>query len=286
MARVAEELTGTPAAEGAPNTDSGSQATDPGTSAAPAGKTEGQFVDITDPDRYRYNGRSVKDWDSGFMRHQDYTSKTQAIAQERKYFDNLTIDLERVKHNPQLAEQFRQIYPEKYHAYLRFVASETPGQPQGQRPTNQSQYAQLDPRFVAEFNQMRDGARQREVQAITSELDHVYKQMAVKYPFADEEAVTARAQALFGKLKEQDPGNPNIRISDKQWDALWKSQNDRAQGLAETQYKTKVKAQLEASKRAGGAGSGGGIAGQAPRQFKNIKEASEAMRSDIESGVI
>ncbi len=285
-----DEEMNTGAAEGAPSTDSGQATPGSDTSAAPAGQEQqanGQFVDITEPNRYRYNGRSVKDWDSGYMRQQDYTSKTQALAQERRYFDNLAIDLERVKSNPQLADQFRQVYPEKYHAYLRFIPSGNPQAPQqqGQRP-EQQQYAQLDPRFVAEFNQMKDAARQREVQAISSELDNVYAKYSKTYPFADEEAVTARAQALFAKLKEQDPTNPNIRISEKQWDALWKSQNERAHKLADTQYKNQVKAQLEASRKGSSAGGGGGVPGQAPRQFKTIKEASAAAHADIENGVV
>lgn len=285
---MAEEMnTGAVAAEGgAPNTDSGQQATgDQGTGAAPPGEKP-QYVDITDPDRYRYEGRPLKEWQSGYMRQQDYTAKTQAFAQERRFVDNLAIDLERVRMNPHLQEQFRQIYPEKYHAYLRFVTTGTPQVAQGQPQQQQPQYAQLDPRFLAEFNQMKESSRQREVQAISAEIDNIYSKLSQKYPYADEEAVTARAQALFAKLKEQDPMNPNIRISEKQWDALWKSQNERAQKLAEDRHKAQVKAQLDASRRGGAPGGGGGVPGQAPRQFKNLKEATAAALQDIESGAI
>lgn len=285
---MAEETQGTAgAASGAEqsNTSSSGQATsESGSSSAPSGQAP-QIVDITDPARYRYEGRPLKEWQSGYMRQQDYTAKTQAYAQERRYVENLHIDLERVKANPQLAEQFRQIYPEKYHAYLRLIESGTP-RPTANPQTPQQQYAQLDPRFVAEFNQMKESQRQREVQAISAELDNVYQKYQQKYPFADDEAVTARAQALFQKLKEQDPMNPNVRISDKQWDALWKSQNERAQKLAEDRYKTQVKAQLEASRKGSSAGGGGGVPGQAPREFKNLKEATQAAMRDIESGAI
>lgn len=268
----------------APTGDSGTTP-DQATSTAPSGSA-GQFVDITDPDRYRYNGRSVKEWDSGYMRQQDYSSKTQALAQERRYYDNLSVDLERVKQAPQLAEQFKQIYPEKFHAYLRYVMGETPTRPQqvGQ-PQAQQQYAQMDPRFESRLQRMEEANRAREVSLISSELDTIYDRMAKKYPFADQEAVTARAQALFQAIKQQDPLNPNIRITEKQWDALWKSHHEQAQKIAEARYKQQVKDQISASRKGSDAGGGGGVPGQAPRQYKTIKEASDQARADSELGV-
>jgi hypothetical protein len=279
-----EELnTNSQAATGAETPSESTTSTEAASTPAQQG---GQVVEITDPDRYRYNGRSIKEWDSGYMRQQDYSTKTQALAQERKFYDNLDVDLERVKADPRLAEQFKQIYPEKFHAYLRYVMGETQRQPnaatQGQ-PT-QPQFAQLDPRLQAKINQLVEGNRQAEVKAISAELDNIYKTMSAKYPYADEEAVTARAQVLFAKLKEQDPLNPNIRISEKQWEALWKSQHERSYGLADSQYKKQVKSQIEASRKGSDAGGGGGIPGTAPRQYKTIKEATAQALADIELG--
>jgi hypothetical protein len=251
----------------------------------------GQFQDIDSLEKYRYQGRPLKEWESGYMRQQDYTQKTQSLAQERRFVDNLSADLDRVRDNPSLAEQFRGIYPEKFHAYLRYVLQNSQSTPQrtgnevGQtgRQT-EGQNARLDPAQERRIAQLESVIRDQAVSTIQAELDQKFKGLSQKYPFADEEAVIARAQALLGKMQEQDPMNQNLKISDKQWDALWKSQHERAHQLSEAQYQQKVKAQLATNKKASDTGGGGGIPGQAPRKFKTIKEASEQALKDIEAG--
>lgn len=251
----------------------------------------GQPVEIESLDRYQYQGRPLKEWESGYMRQQDYTSKTQALAQERKFNDNLPVDLERVKQNPALAEQFKSIYPEKYHAYLRYVLENSGQNPQqsqqqGNPQFQQQGYGRLDPAVEMRLSQLERNIRDKEVATISAELDNKFRTLSQKYPYADEEAVVARAQTLLQKLKEQDPLNPDLRISDKHWEALWKSQHDRAFGLADSQYKKKVQSQISANQRGSETGQGGGLPGQAPRQFKTIKEASAAFLQDIESGAV
>lgn len=251
----------------------------------------GQPVDLDSLARYRYQGRNLKDWESGYMRQQDYTQKTQALAQERRFMENLAVDLDRVKQSPHLAEQFRQIYPQKYHAYLRYVASETQAQPQmpgqyGQQPgMNQSQYARLDPAMEQRIAMLESSFKEREVAAIQAELDAKFKTLQEKYPHADEEAVVARAQALLAKMKEMDPTRDH-RINDKQWDALWKSQHDRSYGLSHAQYQKQVQAQLKQAKKSADVPAGGGSPGHPPRQFRTLKEATAQALADADDGAI
>lgn len=266
------------------NTDSESTPSGAQTKTDPV---TGQPVEIDSLDRYRYQGRPLKEWESGYMRQQDYTSKTQALAQERRYVDNLAADLDKVKQNPALAEQFRQIYPDKFHAYLRYVTENSATNAQ-QQPNEgaqrQSQYARLDPATEMRIHQIEKGLREKEVAAISAELDNKFRTLSQKFPFADEEAVVARAQALLNKMKELDPLNQDLRITDKQWEGLWKSQHERSYELSDAQYKKQVQSQLQANKKASDSGKGGGIPGQAPRQYRTIKEATNAALADIESG--
>lgn len=282
-----EDLENSSAAEGAPadvaptTTEGSPSQTDP----------SGQPIEIDSPDRYRYQGRPLKEWEAGYMRQQDYTQKTQSLAQDRKFYDNLNADLDKVKANPELIEQFRQIYPAKFHAYLRYVQGNSPSRPQQpqqtqQQPNQTQQYAQLDPRIQSRIDKIEKDFRDKEVSAISAELDHKFKGLSEKYPFADEEAVVARAQALMSKMKELDPMNDNLRITDKQWDLLWKAQNERAEGLSDAQYKKKVQSQINANKKGSDVGRGGGLPGQAPRNPRTIKEATNQMLSDIESGAV
>ena len=243
-------------------------------------------VEIDNPDRYRYQGRPIKEWESGYMRQQDYTQKTTELSQERRYIDNLAVDLDRVKQNPALADQFRQIYPEKFHPYLRYVMSENQRTTQTSQ-SQQSPYAKLDPAYEQRIIQMESQFREREVAAIQADLDRKFEKLSQTYPFADEEAVIARAQTLLAKMKEFNPNAQNLKISDKQWDALWKDQNAKNERLAETRYKTRVQDQLSANKKLSNpSGKGGAALGHAPRNFRNIKEATAAALADIDSGVL
>jgi hypothetical protein len=73
----------------------------------------------------------------------DYTAKMQKLAEERKswetqrketqrFDDNLYADLQAVKDNPQLAQEFLKVYPQSYHRHLRAVLESTStSQPQG-----------------------------------------------------------------------------------------------------------------------------------------------------------
>jgi len=270
-----------PASE--PSLDNGTLETP---SPAESAKKAEEPIEIENPDRYRYRGRPLKDWETGYMRHGDYTQKTAQMAQERKYYDNLAVDLDRVRANPHLAEQFRTIYPDKFHGYLRYVLENSSQSPNYPNPgqSQQNAYARLDPSMEMRINQLEQNFREKEVAAISAELDNKFRTLSQKYPFADEEAVVARAQALLNKLKEADPMNRNLRISDKQWDALWKGVHDRNHQIADKNYKKQVQAQVQANRKSSDAGRGGGNPGQAPRQFKSIKEATAAALSDIDSG--
>lgn len=260
---------------------------DHGQSSTHQDPATGQPIEIDSLDKYRYQGRQLKDWESGYMRQQDYTQKTTQLAQERKYFDNLAIDLDRVRQNPSLAEQFRSIYPDKFHPYLRYVTENSSRNPNDQATSQHQQqqnFSRLDPAMEVRIHQLEKHFRDQEVASISAELDHKFRTLTQKYPFADEEAVVARAQALLVKIKEADPLNPNIKISDKQWDLLWKSQHERAYGLSDSQYKKQVQSQIQANRKGADVGRGGGTPGHAPREFRTLKEATNAALADIESG--
>jgi len=258
------------------------------TEAAPESTPDAsQPVDIDSLDRYRYQGRSLKDWEGSYMRQQDYTQKTQALATERRFMENLAVDLDRVKQNPSLAEQFRQVYPQKYHAYLRYVESQQPqsGYGQGQAQAQNSQYARLEPAMEQRIQMLESNFREREVAAIQSELDSKFKGLGQKYPYAEEESVVARGQALLTKLKEMDPTRAHV-ITDKQWDYLWKSVHDRNYSQIDAQYKKQVQGQIAQSKKSADVSRGGGTLGHQPRQFRTLKEATNQALSDIDSGTL
>src|SRR3954464_16064772 len=97
----------------------------PGEAEAGAGeqpKTP-EMVDLESLEKFRYAGREMtpKELQQAVMLQSDYTRKTQQLAEERKYYDNLSADLSAVAQNPQLAAKFKEVYPEKFHDYLAYV---------------------------------------------------------------------------------------------------------------------------------------------------------------------
>ena len=222
------------------------------------------IYDLDSAEKFKWQGRewTTKELQSSYMAHSDYTRKTQALAEERKFYDNLSYDLEAVKNNPGLMQEFKRVYPEKFHSYLNYVQSK---QPDTQAQTSQQG---LDPKFVERVERLERNIHEREVAAIEAELDAKFKQYSEKYPMADEEAVIARAQALI---------NRGDKITDQTWDNLWKSVHDRNQSLADKYYSTKVKEQKTANAKARDVGSGGGTVGRAPHAPKTIKQATDEL---------
>ena len=219
--------------------------------------------DLDSMEKFRYGGREMtaKELRAEMMMQSDYTRKTQAIAEERKYYDNLNADLAAVKANPAMIDKFKSIYPEKFHAYLGYV---TPSQQA--RETQQQQYAQIDPQVMQRFQRMEADMNERQVAAINAELDVKFKQLSEKFPYADEEAAIARAQAL------QDRGT---QLTDKVWEGIWKSVHEKNDAKFKQLQSAQINKQKAANAKGKEASSGGGIPGTAPVKPKNIKEASK-----------
>ena len=102
---------------------------------------------------------------------EDYTRKTQEIAQERRYFANLDADLEKVRNNPSLAEEFKRIYPEQYHNFLRYTQSNSATRPQS---AASGQATNVDPELMSRFERLERAHQEREVAAINSERLKIY----------------------------------------------------------------------------------------------------------------
>jgi hypothetical protein len=227
-----------------------------------------EVLDLDSVDKFKWGGRewTPKDLNGAILMQSDYTRKTQALAEERKYYDNLKVDLDSVDKNPALVAEFKKVYPEKFH-YLVDKWAPKPAQVGS---------SSIDPSIMEKLNKV-DAIEQRilerEVQSINAELDAKFSTLSKKYPLADEEAVVSRAQAVLNKGE---------RLNDQVWDSLWKQVHDRNKKLFDTQYSQMVKTQKSAGNKAKDMASGGGIPGQAPRNFKTIKEASEALRAEFE----
>lgn len=225
-------------------------------------------------EKFRFNGMELtpKELSQQMLRYSDYTRKTQEIAEERKYYENLHYDLDAVKTNPSLANKFREVYPEKYHRYLNYVTSESREQAKGQ---SQAQ-TQLPPEITSRFEKIdkfEQYLREQEVKAAEAELESTLQPLAKKYPMADEEAALARAQSLVSQ---------GVELNQQTWDKIFKGLHDKSEALWKSHQSAQVQKQKEAGRKAADVGSGGGIPGAKPQLPRTIKEATKMALESVQ----
>jgi hypothetical protein len=235
-----------------------------------------ELVDLDTMDKFKFGGRewTPKELEAAYMRQQDYSRKTQEIAQERKYYDNLPYDLDMVKNNPALVNQFKQVYPAKFHSWIDRVVGQAK-QAAPQQPGQSAQTPQLPKEFQelrAEVDAFKKERFDAEVAKHSTEIDRIMSGLSKKYPFADEDSVLAKAQSLSERGQQ---------VDEKIWNGLFKMVNDKNEKLLNERQAERIKQQKAASSKAKDVGFGGGTPGQAPRQFKTIKEATEAAMKDF-----
>lgn len=230
-------------------------------------------VELDALEKFRFGGRdwTPKDLSGAILMQSDYTRKTQALAEERKFNDNLQTDLDAVKRDPSLVARFREIYPEKFHAYLDTI---------GVKASSSLNANTQDPQLLSRLEAIESEFQERKVEAISAELDAKYATLTKKYPFADEEMVTSRAMAFLDKMQKEQGSKANI--TEAQWDMLFKQSHDRMSEMAKKFYGDRIKNQKEANQRGKDVPAGGGVPGQAPKQPRSIKEATTMALRDME----
>jgi hypothetical protein len=235
------------------------------------------IIDLDKVEKFKMHG---EEWTrdqlaSAMLRQADYTRKTQEFAKERKYYDNLAIDIANVLKEPRLVEQFKKIYPEKFHQYLEPYSGYLQTKPQaGQGEAKQSA---IDPQLMSRINQIEGKFRQQEVESASVMLDGIFSKYSKEYPYADEASVISRSLAL---MEQKQRNGESDNLSREEWSKIFKSENDRVQKLAEARYKETTQNQMRANRKAKDVGSGGDAVGQSPKRL-TMKEATEAAIRDL-----
>lgn len=279
VANADKDLTATPDADQAPDTgaDQEPKDIDESLETKSDAQTTNDMLDLAKLGKFKVDGQEMTfdELKRAILRQQDYTKKTQTLAEERKFIDNLDADLEAVKKNPALAEQFRQIYPEKFHRYLRFAMSEqakAEGQPKA--PDQQGQ-----PALPPEVLERLERAERASQQVLEKHQAQVKKTLETTFSTLEAEAQKKFKYAdmihVYGAISDHFEAN-NIdaeTLLDKK-DALEKLFTQLAKASHEQRLKDyegwkaseleKVKAN---NSKAQDIGSGGGTPSGAPKQY-------------------
>jgi len=285
---VANALESATAAEQAqqPSTDQGSSEPQQSQGASKDAAIADAVAELEKLGKFKFQGKewTAEDLKKAVLRQDDYTRKTQKLADEGKYQKALYWDLESVRKNPQLAAQFRQLYPKEYHSYVDTILAESqntglPAQTQSTNPS-EPKYLPIDPDVADRFEKVEAYVREKEISAIESQLDTWDAKFADKYKLADQESIYAKAEALYAIKKAEDP---NFKFTENLWEKLYQADHQRHTQRYEGHYRTLQKSQLDAGLKGRDVASGGGTPSQGPKEFRTIREARDAAMAEFGS---
>lgn len=218
--------------------------------------------DLDKLERFTFNGKEMtaKDLKSAYMAHSDYTAKTQALAHERRFMNNLESDLDKIRDNPALAEEFKSVYPQSYHKYLKYAMQQNRTQPEG------STGATANPEIStikSELQQLREFQNNLQIKELESQFSNIFNSnIKTKFKWVDEDRLVGLARDAMGQYQLRDEHG---RIDANVLERIAKTENDKMEKLFQDYQKTTFDKQRAANTKARDIGSGGGISGQAPK---------------------
>lgn len=246
--------------------------------------------------KFKFDGQemTLDDLKRDRLRYQDYTKKTQALAEERKFIDNLDADLSAVRKDPNLIAKFKQIYPEKFHRYLAFVqaGAQSPGS-QGQESQGQTQ--NLPPEVLEKLKKLDEleskvsGFEAESIEGQKQTLDNIFSTLETdfkkKYPRADMIHVYGAVSDYLeaNGLKSKDLIQ-NKTATSKMFEQFTKASHEARQKEFEEWKKAEVEVIRENNSKASDIGRGGGTPSGAPKKYgrKMFDEVADEMVSDFQ----
>ncbi len=239
-----------------------------------------ELPDLAKFAKFKFEGKEMTfdELKKAYMRHSDYTKKTQELAQERKYMDNLSADLEAVRRNPSLLVDFKRVYPEKYHTYLDYVLRRDEAQRQEQQQPQTQELPREVLERLARHEQVIESFQQKELEAeqarIEAHFDSLEKKFTSKYPQAELGQVYHLLQTYVNNQRQENPDFGFKDISEKEVEAIYKQTHEYFEGKFKSWNEAQVKRVKEANKMASDIPRGGTapLEGRKPMKLKDVAD--------------
>ncbi len=239
------------------------------------------MAELEKMERFKFDGQewTPKDLKNAILRHNDYTRKTQELAENRKsveteqlYRDNFRVDFKKVLQDPDRMNDFRQAYPSHWVelAETLLEKEQSAVQPQSVQQ-NATAGAGLDPKIMKDIDYIKNTFQQREIEALEKSLDAEFLKLGQKYPSANQELVLARAQILSDKKVDI--------LQNGKLEEIFKTLHDQESTREKQWRENMLKEQKTANARGRDIGKGGGTPGKAPEKM-NFRQAREKMLED------
>ena len=242
-------------------------------------------------ERFKFQGKEYTPKELGALlakekeQEKAFTQKMQSLAEERrqwessktansKYDDALAYDLEKVRNDPSLAQEFIRTYPESYHRHLKAVLSST----------STSQRAEGTPHVPVELmsrvEQLSQYVQKQEVAKAEVEIDRDLTKVLSEFKYASRKEVLADVFEFHNSLPADPATGRKPPVPMEIWSkAAEASHNERVE-WGKTYQKDLQQQQKQANNKARDVGSGGGTPGQAPRKF-DPKKGMGALHKEV-----
>lgn len=240
---------------------------------------EDAIAELERIERFKFQGKEYTPKELGTLlqREQEqtkaFTQKMQALAEERKQWessrsanqkfdDALAYDLEKVRQNPQLAQEFIRTYPESYHRHLRAVLGST-------SPSQSSTQGQphVPVELMSQVEQLRSYVHAQEVAKAEGEIERDLTKALSQFKYASRKEVLADVFEFHNSLPADSTTGRKPSVPYEIWTkAAEASHNDRVE-WGKTYQKDLQQQQKQANAKARDVGAGGGTPGQAPQKF-------------------
>jgi len=245
------------------------------------------IAELDKMDKFKLDGQewTLKDLKAAILRQKDYTQKTQSLAEERKsfgdekkFYENLYWDLDSVRKNPGLAQEFVKVYPPAFHQYLEKALKETnTHSPSQQSVQSQQTQPHVDVQTLSRLERLEKFYNDQEVAKNEQEVERIVDKFAKTYPDAGNFKELVLARAYESRMQ-------GVQLTEEMWESIFKQVDQQVSGLLKAKYGNLVKEQKEANAKARDVGAGGGTPGSAPKKFKNLGEVTKFAANEMSRG--
>ncbi len=234
-------------------------------------------ADLDKLEKFMFEGKewTKEDLRKSILMHQDYTRKTQEVAnerksieQERKFTENVPYDLEKLARDPNLIDQFKRVYPKQYHAAADKILASLGVSPKASRPSENA----IPEEWRAELDQVKSMVKAYETEKYEAQLNSTFNTLKAKYPKAREDVIIFKARA------ELEAGKPPL--TETQFEKLFKDEHESSKRAFDEYHLSMIKDQKAANKKGRDVPSGGETPTSPPKKM-TMREATEAAIRDL-----
>lgn len=245
--------------------------------SAQAPEQQPQVLDLDGVSNFRFQGETLTPDQLAEIKYgySQYGEASKYIEEDKKYWANVNHDIEKVLKNPARADEFKQVYPERFHALLDRVLGSTQSQTKVQGETSHQLPREIGEKLSAyeeRLRQFEERTFQADVAAAQAKIDAVLPKLLEKYELADQDKVLFEAEKLLNK---------GGKLTDATWERLVREDHERTTRRADKFYKAKIDSQLKQGERAKDIAPGGATPGNAPVKHKTISSATDALISSL-----